>query len=747
MRTALVWTRLFPVIRSVLYFMVPALVVGAIWYTVIIRYYVPSPPITHEMIERGRQLPSDAVLDELSAYRFFDDERHLFTVEEAEKILGGTFVYPGEVPQPLHLPFDSHDIDRGSPNWQLFHARLIIPRILLAAYRETGREEFFRTARDVILGWASYERRALVPKGDLWFDHAIAERILALAEFWNVYRHHPSFDADAAEVLFVFVARSRAFLADRAFYYRLSNHGIMQDLALWHASLAFPTLPEVSRHSQLAFERFGKLMGFYIDEQGVVLEHSAGYHKTGVQFLSLAFRYMTLLGIEVPQKWREQFAMAREVYARLRRPDGSLPMFGDTEGGAHLPGPLVPVSEQEGLYGPPTRRAESVQPQSDLYPVAGYSVWWNGLYRQEHLSQTVVAWSYFPGFAHKHADELSVLLWARGQTWWTNVGYWPYGTVERREAESWNGSNAPHLTDESVSSPRTVQLLGEGSGNDISFIDLERRGPKGYVVRRQVAQARSGLWVVVDHTVGNSKDHTTTLWTTAHDIDMKKGQFPGAFDLSHATNQSVLKAFVFGSSGTSLREYRGSPAPFAGWQMGEDAPKPASAIMLEQPALDSWAVAIWLFDETWKLGSTITAMPSMHAWQGPERWTITVPMELGTIQLSREADRIALKAGKTTSSIRLVQTEPIEINDEVGKIKAAREGMKQEYPRPRFDDAVEYRFKATYFCIALLIFQEVFFAIYRRRGSDRSYGVLRGLSVIAWLVIGIWLVAIRMPLI
>lgn len=747
MRAALVWTRLFPIIRSVLYFMVPALVVGAIWYTVIIRYYVPSPTVTHEMIERGRQLPSDAVLDELSTYRFFDDERHLFTVEEAEKILSGTFVYPGEVPQPIHLSFDSHDIDRGSPNWQLFHARLIIPRILLAAYRETGREEFFRTARDVILGWALYERRALVPKGDLWFDHAIAERVLALAEFWNVYRHHPSFDADVAEVLFVFVARSRAFLADGGFYYRLSNHGIMQDLALWHASLAFPTLPEVSRHSQLAFERFGKLMGFYIDEQGFVLEHSAGYHKTGVQFLSLAFRYMTLLGIEVPQKWRQQFEMAREVYARLRRPDGSLPMFGDTEGGVHLPGPMIPVSEQEGLYGPPTRRAESVQPQSDLYPVAGYSVWWNGLDRQEHLSQTVVAWSYFPGFAHKHADELSVLLWARGQTWWTNVGYWPYGTVERREAESWNGSNAPHLTDESVSSPRTVQLLGEGRGNDLSFIDLERRGPKGHVVRRQVAQAKSGLWVVVDHTVGDSKDHMTTLWTAAHDIEMKKGQFPGAFDLSHATNQSVLKAFVFGSSGTSLREYRGSRAPFAGWQMGEDAPKPASVIMLEQPAQDSWAVAIWLFDDTWKQGATVTAMPSMHAWQGPERWTITVPMELGTIKLSREADSIALRAGKTTSSIRLVQTEPIEINDEVVKIKAARERMKQEYPRPRFDDAVEYRFKATYFCIALLIFQEVFFAIYGRRGSARSYGVLRGFSVIAWLVIGVWLVVIRMPLI
>ena len=738
---------MFALIRSVLHFVVPALVVGAIWYTVIIRYYVPSPTITYEMIERGRHMPSDGVLDELSTYRFFDDESRLFTVEEADKILRGKFVYPGEVPQPIHLPFDSQDIDRGSPNWQLFHARLIIPRILLAAYRETGREEFFTTARDVILGWATYERRALVPKGDLWFDHAIAERVLALAEFWNVYRHHPSFDADVAEVLFVFVARSRSFLADPAYYYRLSNHGVMQDLALWHVSLAFPTLLETPRYSELALERFGQLMSFYIDEQGFVLEHSAGYHKTGVQFLSLAFRYMTLLRIEVPQKWRQKFEKAQEVYARLRRPDGSLPMFGDTEGGAHLPGPMVPVSAQGGLYGPLNRRIEHVQPRSDVYPVAGYSVWWNGLDRQENLSQTVVAWSYFPGFAHKHADEMSVLLWARGQTWWTNVGYWPYGTVERRQAESWNGSNAPHVTDESASSLRKVQLLGEGRGTGLSFIDLERRGPEGHVVRRQVAQAKSGLWVVVDHTLGDSQDRTTTLWTTAHDIEMKEGQFSGSFNLSHSTNQSVLKAFVFGSSGTSIREYRGSRAPFAGWQMAEVAPKPASAIMLEQPAHDSWAVAIWLFEDAWTQGSKVTDMPSMHAWKGPESWRVTVPMELGTIQLSREGDTISLGAGSTTSSIHLVQGRSSETNEKVVEIKAARARMKQEYPRPRFEEAVEYRFKATYFCIALLISQEVFFAIYRRRWASNGYGLLRGLSVFVWVMVGIWLVVIRMPLI
>jgi hypothetical protein len=737
-------TKIGPVLRGIAYFVTPALVLGAIWYAVIIRYYMPTPVITHEMIERGRQVPSDAVLDELSRYRFFYDENRLFSVGEAEKLLRGEFIYPGEAPQSIHLPFDPHDIDQGSPTWQLFHARLIIPRMMLAAYRETGREEFFATARDVILGWASYERRAFVPKGDLWFDHAIAERVLALAEFWSFYRHHASYDADVAEALFVFAARSRAFLADPSFYYRLSNHGVMQDLALWHLSLAFPSLPDTPRYTQLAFERLGKLMGFYIDEQGFVLEHSAGYHRTGVQFVSLAVRYMTLLGIDVPSEWRQKFEKAKEVYARLRRPDGSLPMFGDTEGGIHLPGPVRPMSEQEGLYGPLTRRLESVQPQTDLYPVAGYSIWWDGVNRPEDLSQTVVAWSYFPGFAHKHADEMSVLLWARGQTWWTNVGYWPYGPPERRDAESWNGSNAPHVTGESAVSLRKTRLLGEAHGKGFSFIDLERRGPQGYIARRQVIQAINRLWVVLDHTLGDVKDHTATLWTTAHDIQMREGRFPGSYDLTHPSNKSVLRTFVFGSSGTNIQKYRGSRTPFAGWQMAEEAPKPASAIMIDQPAHNSWAVAIWLFDDTVHQGTP--AMPSMSAWNGPENWTISLPTELGMIQLSRDADGISFKGGSTTVSTHLIPARLMEIDRKIVEIRSARDRAKQEYPRPRVDDAVEYRFRVTYLVFFLFALQEVFFVIYRKFTSNR-YALLRGLSVIAWVMMGIWLVVIRTPLI
>jgi len=286
-----------PWLRRVMYFASPALVLCAIWFSVIKYYYVPNPIITKQMIEEGRQVPSDDILDELSNLRFFDIDNRLYTVEVAERILQGDLALPGEAPRRIHLPFDAQEVNEGSSEWQLFHARLVIPRILLNAYRITKRDEFLLMARDVILGWAAYERRTILPKGSLWGDHAISERVFTLVDFWATYRHHPSYKDEVAEVLFVFAARSGHFLSDPAFFLLLSNHGIMQNLALWQLSLGFPSIPEARRYSQLAFERMRKLMDFYVNEEGFVLEHSAGYQKTGVQFMSMAFRYMSLLGM------------------------------------------------------------------------------------------------------------------------------------------------------------------------------------------------------------------------------------------------------------------------------------------------------------------------------------------------------------------------------------------------------------------------------------------------------------------
>ena len=230
-------------------------------------------------------------------------------------------------------------------------------------------------------------------------------------------------------------------------------------------------------------------MQFYVTREGAVLEHSPGYHLFGLKLLALTFRYLDLMG-QKPAEWVDKYEAAKQVYSSLRRPDGSLPMFGDTDSGADVSGPLTTrfTSDhraQRLAYEPGWKPAKAVE----LDPVAGYSIWWDGLGfwpDPAKLSQTVITWANFGDHGHKHADEMSLLLWAGGRTWWSNMGYWPYDTEGREVAKSWDGSNAPHLAGESYTSFRTTRLVSSGWSDKLEVIDLERTSAEDYSARRQV---------------------------------------------------------------------------------------------------------------------------------------------------------------------------------------------------------------------------------------------------------------------
>ena len=134
------------------------------------------------------------------------------------------------------------------------------------------------------------------------------------------------------------VARSEQLLAKPGHFTFATNHGVMQNLALWHATLAFPSLPRTPEYQRLALARMDDQMKFYVSREGVVLEHSAGYHLYGLKLLGFAFRYLDLMHQTPPQEWIDKYDSAKQVYAMLRRPDGSLPMFGDTDSEAGQPG-------------------------------------------------------------------------------------------------------------------------------------------------------------------------------------------------------------------------------------------------------------------------------------------------------------------------------------------------------------------------------------------------------------------------
>ncbi len=726
---------------SALWYLIPLFVLILIWAPEVSHYYVPGARITSEAIEQSRAKPADSLLQELEQNRLmFPGARNdQELIAAAEGLLRGELKLPNYTASKITVPFDARDLVTVSAPLQF--GSLIGPDILLDAYRLTRREEFFAMAREIVIGFAKYERAAWLDRGFLWNDHAIAARIPVLTKFWRAYRTRPDFDPGVAEAVLQMLARSGQLLAKPSHFTFATNHGVMQNLGLLHLCVAFPGIPGTRARCDSAVDRLQSQMGFYVNTEGVVLEHSAGYHAMGLELLGIALRYLTLLDRPIPSGWADKYSRAHAYYAELRRPDGTLPMYGDTLGIASVPLASAPD---------PGGRIAALHPTQDwrpsasfnLFPVAGHAIWWRGLDKwpdSGHLWQTVVSWGNFPGHGHKRADEMSVLLWRGGQTWVTSSGYWPYDLWGRGQAEGWQGANAPHLSGESANSARTTELLNYADDGVMTVLELRRRGPDGYTAQRQVVQFGSEFWLVLDAIEDQKPRKSITTWTVDPGLAVARGSLKNAYRLISPTDGSAMLALFLVSAGTEITTLKGSREPFAGWVVTEREPSPAAAFMVEQPSQNSWALTLWAPEKRGD-ASAISSSPQMLEWTNARRWKLNIPLTRGNVVLQRADGEVLVQDAATgPDTVRVALNRAPEISVERAAISAAFEASSTQSRRYR--PLHRFRLKVTYFLVALLAIQEIVLFLLRRF-VQRHRVLLRAGLAAGWLGMGTWIVLV-----
>jgi len=486
-------------------------------------------------------------------------------------------------------------------------------------------------------------------------------------------------------------------------------------------------------------------MTFYISNEGVILEHSPGYHAVGLEFIGMAFRYMSLLKLRISDEWRQKYEKAKIVLSDLRRPDGSLPMIGDTGSGSVARAVLVTRFDTNGRSLPLSSREDWIPMNPNtLYLDSGYCTWWNGLHERakiDEINQTIITWSHFPGHGHKHADEMSLSFWAGGTPWWENVGYWPYEDRRRVEAVSWSGSNAPHFIDETAASVRNTTLRFYGSSSYIRVVDLERRVPEGYTIRRQVVALNPSIWIVIDVNIGGSKKQMETIWTTVPQVEIANSSIRGAYHLKTSSNHTSVTAFPLGSVGLRVRKLRGSFTPFAGWSVNNQIPQPSDAIVLEQRPGDSWTAMIWTVNTAAGSDTDFVQPPFMKTWKDAEHWNLVISRRAGVTTVVREGNKINIQHAKHgMQRDQLTLTEGTASSSERDQILGGYKEAQRIYPGP-FLDLLSYRIKISGFLGALLLLQEIFFLFYAKI-INRYFIALRALSACGWVSMGIWLVLI-----
>jgi len=697
--------------------------------------------ISNSLLQAARRAPERRILDEVAAMQLRSVEVDpTQVVAVAEQVMRGTLNLPTFSPVRMTLPFAPEELTQGLPTWQLMAATLPAADILLDAYRITRREEFLRQARDSIVAFAQYESSRWVDHGMMWNDHAIAARIAVLVKFWAEYRDHPEFEPKVGHIVLKLVARSAQLIAKPSFYAWRTGHGTLSDLALLQIATAFPELAESSTAKSVAVERFRNHLSYFINQEGVTLLHSAGYHSGSLYYFGIALRLFTLNGVEIPEEWWTKYAKAVEFYALLRRPDGTLPMFGDTASRSEGFGPPLTARNSTGAATPLTlRKVWSLVNSFATYPVAAHAIWWNHTAQPDvqKADQTVITWSYHPGLGHKLADELSVIFWAGGRTWVTNAGYWPYGVWGRDHAESWAASNAPHLLGESKQSERTSRVRGVGQGESIKFIDIERAGPQGYSVRRQIVHLSDvDTWIVLDHSQDSVAQTTTTNWTFYPDLVVTPEQGQGRFRIAARNSPVVLWSSFSGSNNVGTELVVGREAPFVGWFVLDRTPTRAPAVVVRQPSRDSWSLASFTLSSA-AIQADRGIATRMAEWGDADHWTAVLGTAYGQITLTREGDRVFARRQGSSSVEAVVALAALDAP--AADLKAVQEAVRAAGDKyHKFAELFFYRVKVSYFLLAVLFSQELllFMLDYKMPHVARR---LRVSAWVAWVTGGLWL--------
>lgn len=725
--------------------LIALVVIAAIWLPEFDMWYVDPVKPTSKLVQMSKVQPDLETLIEIARMDLSPPSPpigHGEVIRRAESLTAGTLSVPGLPDQKVSAVFSQADLRQGSLKWQLIAASLAGVEQLLDAYQLTGREDFFHLAEKNVLAFAQFESSRWMDTGFLWNDHAIAARIPVLVKFWALYRQRPDFDEITARTILYLVARSGMLLAKPEHYAWRTGHGIVQNLALLQIAVAFPHLAESAYFRDTAQRRLAAHLPYYINREGVTLLHSAGYAAGGIRYLGMAMRLYSIAGTPIPPEWWDRYKRAEDFDSLLRRPDGSLPMFGDTTSDVDSYGPRRTSPDATGRATPlSTHRQFIHRPGAGVYPEAGYAVWWQPRTQLdgETESQTVAVWSNYPGLGHKHADEMSVLIWAAGRTWLTNVGYWPYGLPGRKEAESWEGSNAPHLYNEPSSSRRTARLISTGNNENLHFIEMQRHGPDGFSARREVLQFGPGKWLVLDRFNDTNPRKAVTRWTFYPDLNVEQGRAPGSFNILDPGSTRTMACSFQSSQDGKVEHISGRTAPFSGWVVIGSTPTAAPALAVHSNTKQGLQLAVCVLQDRADAGNTGDVSAVLSGVEGEDDWTVNVATTANAPELilRRSGSRIIVtEAGVSRGRQTLELSDVADPREGVARVLSAFQTSTDQSERRV--SLVPYRARVTYLLVVVLLAQELTLLALRRR-VPRMAGGLRVVSAVAWIGAGIWL--------
>ena len=348
--------------------------------------------------------------------------------------------------------------------------------------------------------------------------------------------------------------------------------------------------PEFRRSPALQFAAIARLddeLSKQVMPDGSMIEGAPGYQNCCIYGASVFLRMCAEQGIELPQTTRDAWEKMMRFCIGLVRPDGRLPMFGDSQDDRTYAAPMRKFYQIPELDWLTTEGKEGHPPSytSKDFPCIGYYVQRTG-WRRDDL------WLCFDGGrfgqAHHHEDKLNFELDAYGRTMIVDAGVRSYSDHWFR---TWSVLAQAHnvLLIDGVGqcrwrqdrdlwfSPIPLKNRWE-TGPEWDIAEADFTGPYereiGPIVQRRrivFHRTQPAFWWITDTLEGPGEHEVTELFHFAHDIetvttlnDGVRTRLPGGPDLA------ILCLFSGEPLGKEQRKakvemLRGEQDPPRGW--------------------------------------------------------------------------------------------------------------------------------------------------------------------------------------
>ena len=460
---------------------------------------------------------------------------------------------------------------------------------LLRAYDETGEEEWLGHAARIAVSWIRIHRDARDEDDPMaWYDMSQSLRTPRLIALTLRAARIPGMGDDALILAEALAWHLDELHQDRA-YNPNNNHGFYTAVSQVHASKYAWMFPDAKATGEEGRTRLAQMAESQFARDGVHLEHSPDYHRMLLNSFELAVND----GLIEDEEVKGRVERAAHVLGWMIQPDGTLVQFGDS--------PETRIVKPESTSIDPQTRyllsdgSEGERPSEELaaYHDGGYAF----VRSPQPDGRGTLADSGYLAFsaafhsrAHKHADDLNVVWYDRGQQILTDGGRFGYGDLlppdsplrregfyyaapERQYVEGTMAHNTLMMDGRNQERRRREpygSALGDCFRTEEGQFDLSARVHHAdYIHRRRLVYTPGRQLLVKDSVFSQSPEtREGTLWFNVS----------GHFELESADDEVVFVTsggeratrLVISGPGRLIEPVRGQSSPMRGWRSRQD---------------------------------------------------------------------------------------------------------------------------------------------------------------------------------